>query len=207
MDSDVTALSSKEISACCEPALHHSPILTHMPAQDHVEPWRQIVGCCLARHLQIILHCFNVAPDNGPEKKYYDNVIDLMHRVAHEHLADTETYCQPERILHKMLASHLANTVLGPNTLASLATAVCIPFHYLFALGMGPCSCLQHSLFRLPSGFLARIPFGLQKILTNHVATMTGCSLARNLISFLLVPHETLLALNLRLPGVTLRGV
>ena len=77
------------------------------------------------------------------------------------------------------------------NTLASHATAVGTPLHYRFAPGMGPCRCLQHSLLRLPSGFLARKPFGLQKVRAARVTTMTGSSLARNFISLLLVPNET----------------
>ena len=52
-----------------------------------------------------------------------------MHRVAHEHLADTETHCQPKHILHKMRASNLANTVVGLNTRASHASGVHVDDH------------------------------------------------------------------------------
>ena len=93
-------------------SLHRLPLFTPSLAQHHIELLRQFSASCANRQPQLLLNSFSIAPKNGSEEENDHTVIDLVHRIAHEHLVGAKAVYGPKCIAHEMPPRKFATTVV-----------------------------------------------------------------------------------------------
>ena len=110
-------------------SLHRLPLFTTSLAQHHIESLRQFFASCAIRQPQLLLNSFSIAPKNGSEEVNDYTVIDLVHRIAHEHLVGAKAVYCPKCIAHEMPPRQFATTFVPLNLRAGPTTAVFIQLY------------------------------------------------------------------------------
>ena len=77
----------------------------------------------------MMLNSFSIAPKNGSEEENDDTVINLVHRIAHEHLVGAKAVYGPKCIAHEMPSSQFATIVVPLNLWADPTTAAYIQLY------------------------------------------------------------------------------
>jgi len=116
-------------------SLQHLPLLTASIAQHHIESLRQFPASSTSRQAQLLLNSFSKAPKNCSEEENDNTVINLMHRIPHEHLVGAKAVNSPKCIAHEMPPRQFATTFVPPYLRAGPWTAIFIPLYNRLVLG------------------------------------------------------------------------
>ncbi len=110
-------------------SLQHLLLFTASLAQHHIESLRQFSASCASRQAQLLLNSFSKAPKNGSEEENDNTVINLMHRIPHEHLVGAKALYSPKCFAHEMPPRQFATTFVTSNLRAGQRTAISIPLY------------------------------------------------------------------------------